>query len=49
MYFDRKFEFKKNHRNSYIRPLSIADLKYGRYDQEIRSFSQFLLQTCDFR
>jgi hypothetical protein len=42
-------KFSKSRKNSYRRPLCIADLKYGGHDQEIRSFGQFLLQTCDLR
>jgi hypothetical protein len=30
-------------------PLCITDLQYGDHDQEIRSFSQFLHRTDDFR
>jgi hypothetical protein len=37
------------HKNSYIGSLCITDPEYGGHSQEIRSFSQFLLQTGDFR
>jgi hypothetical protein len=48
MDFERKFEFFKTHKNSYMGPLYITDLEYVGNDQEIRSFSQFLPQTGDF-
>jgi hypothetical protein len=50
MYFERKIEiFKIPYKNSYRGPLCIADPEYGGDVQEIRSFGQFLLQTCDLR
>jgi hypothetical protein len=45
----KNLKFSKSLKNSYRRPLCIADPEYGGHDQEIRSFGQFLLQTCDLR
>jgi hypothetical protein len=42
--------FKTNiYINSYTRPLCVTNPEYEDHNQEIWSFSQFLLQTGDFR
>jgi hypothetical protein len=41
------FKNFKTHKNSYMRPLCITDSEYVGYDQEMRSFGQFLPQTGD--
>jgi hypothetical protein len=48
MYFKRKFKFFKTHKKSYKGLLCISNPQYGCHNQEIRCFSQFMLQTGDF-
>jgi hypothetical protein len=45
----KNLNFIKTHKNSIRGPVCITDPKYGGQDQEIRSFSYFLLQTGNFR
>jgi hypothetical protein len=44
----KNLNFIQTHKTLYMGPLFITDLEYGRYDQEIQSFSQFLPQSGDF-
>jgi hypothetical protein len=39
MNFERKFEYFITHKNSYMGPLCITDLKYVGHGQEIQNFS----------
>jgi hypothetical protein len=45
----RILNFFKTQKNLYTQPLCVIDLEFGLYDQEIRSFIQFLPQTDAFR
>jgi hypothetical protein len=45
----RILKFFKTQKNRYTQPLCVIDLEFGLYDQEIRSFIQFLPQTDAFR
>jgi hypothetical protein len=44
----KNLNFIQTRKTLYMGPLFITDLEYGRYDQEIQSFSQFLPQFGDF-
>jgi hypothetical protein len=46
--FEPKFIFFKAHKNLYTGQLSVTNSKYGLYNQEIRSFGQFLPQSSIF-
>jgi hypothetical protein len=43
MDFERKFDFFKTNKKSYMESLCITDLEYGHNSQYIWSFGQFLL------
>jgi hypothetical protein len=49
LYMRQNMKFFKTHKNLYTRPLCLTDPEYELYDQEVRSFGQFLSQTVIFQ